>query len=344
MNGLACEQFPVNGLDLSPYVVKDPGGSGGGGGKREAEAASVASANGTAGVGVGVGVGGPPNDSEKGAFAVAVDAGAGAGAAGVKGSGGTAVPPVVIDPAACRSRGSDAPPSLLPNGGGGGGVSDRTLPNGLPAGPGAPSDIAGGGAEAAKDGEGEPLLTPGTGEVEADAGGGAGGESDGDGGVGMAGAGVIGADVREKPSRVLSRELIFSATTGLLECVSTHRFSILVSFPLGHRVHTFIAWFDFDFFCCCCARAFRVWVPACCFRLPPFRPPLASPLHALSPPLSMLSWCCPLPSQGRARGFLVRLVRRGAPPGGVELGALRGVRQEPALREVALFQRRSGED
>lgn len=42
---------------------------------------------------------------------------------------------------------------------------------------------------------------------------------------------------------------------------------------------------------------------------------------------------------GRARGFLVRPVFGGSSPGGVELGALRSLRQESAFRKVALLQR-----
>lgn len=259
----------MNGLDLSPYVVKDPGGSGGGGGsggRREAEAASVAPPNGTAGVGFG----GPPND--KGVVGVAVDASAGAGGGGVKGSSAAAVPPVGLDPTAYRGHGSDAPASsLLPNGGGGGGgVSGRTLPNGLPV-PGAPPDTAGSGVEETEDREGEPLLTPGTGAVEADAGGGAGGESDGGGGgggggAGMAGAGVIGADVRELP-HVFNGKLILSATRAVL-CVC-------VCWPISHPLippfgiyRTWLWLFPLTFFGLsrCSGVAVRF------FRLPPFLP------------------------------------------------------------------------
>eukprot|EP00752_Nemacystus_decipiens_P010349 g9219.t1 len=188
--------FPVNGLDLSPYVVKDDpggGGGGGGGGKREADTASVASPNGVV-PGTSAGVGGPPRRDKGG---VAVDVGAGVSSVVKGGSGSGSVPSGVTDSATdYRGHSSHAPSLLLPNGGGGG-VSGRSLPNGLQV-PGAPSDAAGvgyggggGGVEEAQCTEGQPSLVSGTrkaaGAVQAES-------DDGGDAVGMAGAGVIGAD------------------------------------------------------------------------------------------------------------------------------------------------------
>ena len=226
------QQFPVNGLDLSPYVVKDPGGTGGGGGQSagkdpthlrrqqqqqqqqplrppgEADTNSIASPRTGAVVGAIVRaaeVGGAVDvAATAAAAAAAAHDGVGVGVGGVKGDSG-AFPSAATDPSAYQGGGSDgAGASLLPNGGAG--ISGRDLPNGLPA-PAAPTDAGGGGGGGgveATDREGEPLLPPGAGvaagAVEADTGGGATGEGDGDGGgggAGLAGAGVIGADVRE---------------------------------------------------------------------------------------------------------------------------------------------------
>lgn len=192
-------------------MVKDPGGSGVGGSTGqdpthlqrqqpqqqqqvrppdEAETASIASSPNGAVVGAVAGTAG------------VVGVGVGIGSGGVVKGGGGVVPPVAMEPGARRGH-SSAAPSLLLNGGGG--VSGRALPNGLLV-PGATSVTSGAGAgvlsvEEAKDGEGEPMLPPGTGvaagAVQADVGVAAGEGSDGgDGGVGMTGAGVIGADVR----------------------------------------------------------------------------------------------------------------------------------------------------
>lgn len=95
------------------------------------------------------------------------------------------------------------------------------------------------------------------------------------------------------------------------------------------------------FFCPARVSRFVVFPPTATSLCLNFTCRLLTLLHRLP---SLPHPCCPVLflSQGWTRGFPVRLVRRGAPPGGVELGALRGLRQEPAFREVALFQRRSG--